>query len=261
MLIIYTIIIIYRLKVIAQLWREVPRIENNSLEKGYLEKDISIEKEGSVGTRKKIEYYNYKYQKTNEETLIYLHKNIYHNSMAASPVKIIYEVVTDIEGIDEETKQIAVDRKNELVTINLENNTYTKTNEKLEETCESEVEKMMEDWYNEYNFRFKENRLLVALDLRIKVLKLKDGYYISDYDKKAHKNLDSLSVTFGEKQAIFEKITHDREGECNYTKTKYKLKMGYKHNENTPSGFEELPIVQLEDRTLPDLSEYTLVEE
>lgn len=119
-------------------------------------------------------------------------------------------------------------------------------------------------WSSFYNDRFWQKRLSMALDLRINISKSKNTYMISNYKTKEIENEDSCEVIIDTEKnlIILETVVHDKDKKSNYIHTRYKCRPGQKMEAKGKNiEYIDTPRTKFEDFELPDLTEFTLVDE
>ena len=89
------------------------------------------------------------------------------------------------------------------------------------------------------------NYLKYAMDLRIDIFKMDEGYYISNERVNAPKQADHCYMIINNNKIIFEKINYDSNMKSNYDGTRYKLRLG----------------TILDDVAFPNINEYSEVVE
>lgn len=119
-------------------------------------------------------------------------------------------------------------------------------------------------WNSIYNNRFWQKRLSMAFDLRINVSKFKNTYMVSNYTTKEMENEDSCEVTIDTEKnlIILETVVHDKDKKSNYIHTRYKFRPGQKEvTKGKNIEYIDTPRTKIEHFELPDLTEFTLVDE
>ncbi len=186
----------------------------------------------------------------------------------SNPLNIEYRLQNYIgapEGIPKyEYEIINIDEVNETYSYSKEEVTYETD---IRSILEEIREKIFLEWKKSFNtFDFRKNRIFAAADFRIDIGKTEEGYVISNYNKNAPQNKESCSFIFNGEKGI---IT--------FIMTKYDEKNGgkeytIKYTMRTPiatyyKGIWKVDMENLEGPTkpsyfeLPDLSEYTLIDE
>lgn len=140
-----------------------------------------------------------------------------------------------------------INEKNEITEFSNINKTYKKINDyeylSVPQVIRTEYESIFNtlddsrDWIN---------CLRYALDLRISIAYVDDGYYMSNEKTNAPKQENHCYIQASDNRIIFEKIVYEEEMKANYSGIRYKLRLG---------------TTEAEDVSFPDMTEYTLVEE
>lgn len=259
---IYIVTVIFRLKVIDLIndrimGASMATYTNFTSEKKIMQKNYFDDKE---------EFNKEQYSYFRDEKLNSKQKIVYYDGYV-NPVRTIY--IT--ETMDNENNA-----KYEIYDIDNLNMTYKISND----IPERDVRKINVDiidsfcyteWTNMFNIsRFTKNKILLALDLRVKIYKYGDEYYLSNYDMNESKNKDSITIIINDSEnsnkIIFEKTTHKEEGDYRSKTERYTLNGGNKSNIKRflfqPVHIESkmFQVIKEEDITLPDLTGYTLVE-
>ncbi|MBQ7409889.1 MAG: helix-turn-helix domain-containing protein [Clostridia bacterium] len=236
----YIVLVIYRYNIIIKIsesfWNIIMESNNNGY---YMEKRTFGEKfnVGDPMTREEHYYYNNWFDTTvaeeNEIGRVKIKK--YTDSLLNSD-KLIY-----VDNI-----WINSDERSIVTEFDETNKTYKRINN-YEYLSYAYI--IMAEYENTFNaLDFYEdwpNYLRYALDLRIDIFEIDEGYYISNERINAPKQENHCYMIINDSRIIFEKVDYDTNMKANYDVTRYKLRLGTSE----------------EEVSFPDLTEYTLIEE
>ena len=236
----YIVLVIYRYSIIVKIGESFWNIIMESNNNGYYMEKRTFGKKFNVGepmTREEHFYFNNWFDSNvpEEEEVGRIKIKKYTDSLLVSSQSIY------IDNIWTQTDENSV-----VTEFDEKNKTYQKIND-YEYLSYAYI--IMAEYENTFNvLDFYEdwpNYLKYAMDLRIDIFKMDEGYYISNERVNAPKQADHCYMIINNNKIIFEKINYDSNMKSNYDGTRYKLRLG----------------TILDDVAFPNINEYSEVVE